>query len=34
MSTGAFLMKPPGTILTYYPLYTDDLAAVGDWFKE
>jgi branched-chain amino acid transport system substrate-binding protein len=34
MSTGAFLMKPPGTILTYYPLYTDDLAAVADWFKE
>ena len=34
MSTGSFLMKPPGTILTYYPLYTDDLAAVGDWFKE
>lgn len=33
MSTGAFLMKPPGTILTYYPLYTDDLAAVSDWFK-
>jgi branched-chain amino acid transport system substrate-binding protein len=34
MSTGAFLMAPPGTILTYYPLYTDDLAAVADWFKE
>jgi len=34
MSTGAFLMEPPGTILTYYPIYTDDLAAVADWFKE
>jgi branched-chain amino acid transport system substrate-binding protein len=34
MSTGAFLMKPPGTIHTNYPLYTDDLAAVADWFKE
>jgi ABC-type branched-subunit amino acid transport system substrate-binding protein len=34
MSTGAFLMTPPGTILTYYPIYTDDLAAVADWFKE
>jgi len=34
MSTGSFLMEPPGTILTYYPIYTDDLAAVGDWFKE
>ena len=33
MSTGAFLMTPPGTILTYYPIYTDDLAAVADWFK-
>ena len=26
-------MTPPGTILTYYPIYTDDLAAVADWFK-
>ncbi|HVN96676.1 MAG TPA: ABC transporter substrate-binding protein [Syntrophorhabdaceae bacterium] len=34
MSTGAFLMQPPGTILTYYPIYTDDMAAVADWFKE
>jgi ABC-type branched-subunit amino acid transport system substrate-binding protein len=34
MSTGAFLMEPPGTILTYYPLYTDDCAAVADWYKE
>ena len=35
MSTGPFLMQPtPGTILTYYPLYTDDLAAVADWYKE
>ncbi len=34
MSTGAFLMTPPGTILTYYPIYTDDLAAVADWFKK
>jgi len=34
MSTGSFLMEPPGTILTYYPIYTDDLAAVGDWFKQ
>ena len=34
MSTGAFLMKPPGTVLSYYPIYTDDLAAVADWFKE
>ncbi len=34
MSTGPFLMKPPGTILTYYPIYTDDLAAIADWYKE
>ena len=34
MATGPYLMKPPGTILTYYPLYTDSLAAVADWFKE
>ena len=34
MSTGAFLMEPPGTILTYYPIYTDDCAAVADWYKE
>ena len=34
MSTGSFLMTPPGTIFTYYPIYTDDLAAVADWFKE
>jgi branched-chain amino acid transport system substrate-binding protein len=34
MSTGSFLMQPIGTILTYYPIYTDDMAAVADWFKE
>jgi branched-chain amino acid transport system substrate-binding protein len=34
MSTGSFLMNPVGTIFTYYPIYTDDLAAVGDWFKD
>ena len=34
MATGPFLLKPPGTIFTYYPIYTDDLAAVADWFKE
>jgi branched-chain amino acid transport system substrate-binding protein len=33
MTTGPFLMTPPGTIFTYYPIYTDDLAAVADWFK-
>lgn len=34
MSTGSFLMTPPGTIFTYYPIYTDDLAAIADWFKK
>jgi len=34
MATGPYLMTPPGTILTYYPIYTDGIAAVADWFKE
>jgi len=34
MATGPYLMTPPGTVLTYYPIYTDDLGAVADWFKE
>jgi len=33
-ASGPFLLKPPGTILTYLPLYTDSLAGVADWFKE
>jgi branched-chain amino acid transport system substrate-binding protein len=33
MTTGSFLMTPPGTIFTYYPIYTDALAAAADWFK-
>src|SRR5512135_3536835 len=33
-ATGPYLMTPtPGTILSYYPIYTDDVAAVADWFK-
>ncbi len=35
MSTGPFLMQPkPGTVLSYYPLYTDADAAIADWFKQ
>ena len=34
MATGPYLLTPPGTIFTYYPLYTDELAAIADWFKE
>ena len=33
MATGPYLLTPPGTIFTYYPIYTDDLAAAADWFK-
>ena len=33
-ATGPYLMTPtPGTIFSYYPIYTDDLAAVADWYK-
>jgi hypothetical protein len=33
MASGPYLLKPPQTIFTYYPLYTDGLAAIADWFK-
>ena len=33
-ATGPYLLKPPGTIFTYYPIYTDCAAAIADWFKE
>jgi hypothetical protein len=32
MATGPYLLKPPGTIMSYYPIYTDSIAAVADWF--
>jgi len=32
MATGPYLLKPPGTIMTYYPIYTDSIAAIADWF--
>jgi hypothetical protein len=31
-AVGAYLLSPPQTIFTYYPIYTDDLAAIADWF--
>ena len=34
MSVGPYLLTPPQTIFTNTPLYTDDLAAAADWFKE
>jgi branched-chain amino acid transport system substrate-binding protein len=33
MVSGAYLLTPPRTIFTNYPLYTDELAAIADWFK-
>jgi len=32
MATGPYLVTPPKTIFTYYPIYTDQLAAIADWF--
>jgi branched-chain amino acid transport system substrate-binding protein len=34
MATGSYLLKPPQSLFSYYPIYTDTLAAVADWFKE
>jgi branched-chain amino acid transport system substrate-binding protein len=34
MTSGPFLLKPPQTIFTHYPIYTDHLAAIADWFKD
>jgi hypothetical protein len=33
MATGSYLLTPPQSICTYYPIYTDSCAAVADWFK-
>jgi ABC-type branched-subunit amino acid transport system substrate-binding protein len=34
MATGPYLLAPPKTVFTMYPIYTDEGAAVADWFKE
>ena len=34
MASGAYLLTPPQTIFTLYPIYTDALASIADWFKE
>ncbi|MFP4641479.1 MAG: ABC transporter substrate-binding protein [Dehalococcoidia bacterium] len=34
MASGPYLLTPPKTIITYYPIYTDDAAAVAEWFLE
>jgi branched-chain amino acid transport system substrate-binding protein len=33
MVSGSYLLTPPKTIFTQYPLYTDELASIADWFK-
>jgi ABC-type branched-subunit amino acid transport system substrate-binding protein len=33
MATGPYLLTPPQSIFTYYPIYTDSDAAIADWFK-
>jgi len=33
MATGPYLLTPPQTIFTYYPIYTDSDAAIADWLK-
>ena len=32
MASGSYLLTPPQTIFTYYPIYTDSCAAIADWF--
>lgn len=34
MVAGPYLLTPPKTIFTNYPLYTDELAAIADWFLD
>jgi ABC-type branched-subunit amino acid transport system substrate-binding protein len=33
-ASGSFLLKPPQTIFTHVPIYTDSLAAIADCFRE
>jgi ABC-type branched-subunit amino acid transport system substrate-binding protein len=33
MATGPYLLTPPQSIFTYYPIYTDCAGAIADWFK-
>jgi hypothetical protein len=34
MASGPYLLSPPQTVFPHYPIYTDDLAAVAEWFLE
>jgi ABC-type branched-subunit amino acid transport system substrate-binding protein len=33
MASGSYLLTPPQSVFTYYPIYTDSCAAIADWFK-
>jgi ABC-type branched-subunit amino acid transport system substrate-binding protein len=33
MASGSYLLTPPQSIFTYYPIYTDSCAAIADWFQ-
>jgi ABC-type branched-subunit amino acid transport system substrate-binding protein len=34
MAAGPYLLSPPKTIFTNYPLYTDELGAIANWFMD
>jgi len=34
MVSGPYLLTPPKTIFTNYPLYTDELGSIADWFMD
>jgi ABC-type branched-subunit amino acid transport system substrate-binding protein len=34
MAAGPYLLSPPKTVFTNYPLYTDEMGAIADWFLE
>ncbi len=34
MAAGPYLLSPPRTIFTNYPLYTDELGAIANWFMD
>jgi hypothetical protein len=34
MATGPYLLTPPQSVFTYYPIYTDSDAAIAEWFMD
>jgi hypothetical protein len=34
MAAGPYLLSPPKTIFTQYPLYTDELGGIANWFMD